>query len=736
MPIYWVVPLVVILSVLIIFLAGKNRRGNSSQHSESDLLSEFNQLGLGEDLKPDIEMVKDQIESLIRQWTAAEAEHEAGIRADQLQRDLKATQLSLEMFQEKLNQQRTKLGLVGQEVSPQSKTAMYLLVKHFVSWIDARNEYLETQSLLAVAEKKAAEKLQIFNQTLVGLNRQPVSGFKEAESVLTALKKSLEFRNNAVRQIGFTEKEVERQTELLNEKKQVLNEIYTRLNIDADKKYLLREYHLQWHDFQTAVTAVDDTRRNLKRIKDELESLETYQNQKSWVDSLSAEELERESKAFEELRQRRDAIINETGNITGKIEQLQRDGQLGSALMKQERCYEELESAFEANLHSLTGSAVVNALQEANHEKNDSKLFQKADQLFRRITHQQFSLRIPDGADQAFRAFDEVRQIGLSLEELSTGTRIQLLMAVRLAYIETHEHHYRLPLLADELLANTDDIRAAAIIEALTEISRSGRQVFYFTAQADEVQKWQKYLDLQEDIEYTVISLEGKSGETLDFSGLNELPKSENPVPPPGNSDYISYGSLLEVPNFNLLLNKAEEIHLWYLIDDLETLYQFLIHRIRFWGQLRQLSDSAPLFFKGNWPLFFDSVKRKAEFVRDVQGLYRIGRNVPVNRKVLLDSGAVSEKFIDPVSTLLAEVKGDPEMLLLQLENKAVPGFRQISLENLRNYFASEGFISEEEKAQDHELLNQFYTLAARHQVTTGSADLLLRVLGMSKSVE
>jgi uncharacterized protein YhaN len=77
---------------------------------------------------------------------------------------------------------------------------------------------------------------------------------------------------------------------------------------------------------------------------------------------------------------------------------------------------------------------------------------------------------------------------------LSTGTKIQLMMAVRLAFIEESEQGVMLPILADELLANSDDERSAAMIGALCEISRAGRQVFYFTAQEDEVQRWEEWV--------------------------------------------------------------------------------------------------------------------------------------------------------------------------------------------------------------------------------------------------
>ena len=61
--------------------------------------------------------------------------------------------------------------------------------------------------------------------------------------------------------------------------------------------------------------------------------------------------------------------------------------------------------------------------------------------------------------------------------------------AVRVAFLEQDESA-RLPLLLDETLGTSDDGRAGAIIDSVIEIAREGRQVFYFTAQHDEVGKW------------------------------------------------------------------------------------------------------------------------------------------------------------------------------------------------------------------------------------------------------
>ncbi len=45
------------------------------------------------------------------------------------------------------------------------------------------------------------------------------------------------------------------------------------------------------------------------------------------------------------------------------------------------------------------------------------------------------------------------------------------------------------------------------IISSVIELARDGRQIFYFTAQGDELAGWNKTLDEVTDVEWTTIDL-------------------------------------------------------------------------------------------------------------------------------------------------------------------------------------------------------------------------------------
>jgi len=63
---------------------------------------------------------------------------------------------------------------------------------------------------------------------------------------------------------------------------------------------------------------------------------------------------------------------------------------------------------------------------------------------------------------------------------------------------------FQLPLLMDEILGKSNDARAQTIIESVIELCKDGRQIFYFTAQHDEVGKWITMLENRQ-IQYQTI---------------------------------------------------------------------------------------------------------------------------------------------------------------------------------------------------------------------------------------
>src|SRR5690606_36023052 len=133
---------------------------------------------------------------------------------------------------------------------------------------------------------------------------------------------------------------------------------------------------------------------------------------------------------------------------------------------------------------------------------------------------------------------------------------------------------------------------AEAIIRAVCEICRTGRQVFYFTAQHDEVGKWRRLLADYSDLPHNVISL-AEARQLPEFdepSVLVDLQPAAPGVPGPNGADRLAYRQVLHVPEIDPRLDAAGA-HLWYVVDDLDALHRLLSMGISTWGQLETLVE-------------------------------------------------------------------------------------------------------------------------------------------------
>ncbi len=722
--------IVAIVSAILVFFALRKRNSGTSGNSADAYRTDFEHSNIPRPSDWNPEEIARHI-SVLAGHLQVIAERSA--LNEQLSRSKEAKKRSdaeLKNFNATLAESREALGFIPGQINTESAAGMYWMLANACKWQEARDARDGASAELQTTESSIRSQLESFNAILKDLQIDSAGDFATARAVYERLRRAEQKRREAEVQIRVARRLKDSKLadcEKLNKK---IDSVYERMEIGGRNRHALQMLHNQLEAYLKAEREAEMTRHKAENLDRELRNHSLYHSEELNLEGLSTEELEQHISGYSEIKIRRDQLHNEIGGIVALVEKHKKSHDLESALNDEDTAFENLESAFEENLLRYTGQVVVDSLRSVHHAQNDSKLYKSADELFRTITRQRFSLLIPDGADKSFRAFDEVKRTGLGLSELSTGTRIQLLLAVRLAYIETQEQHYRLPLLADELLANSDDVRAQAIIEALVEISRAGRQVFYFTAQSDEVYKWQQYLKQNPDVDFEVISLEGTEGKEFDFTGLENgmAEKSTEVIPEPQNVDHRQYGETIKVPHFDLIMHPVSQLHLWYLTDDTEFLYQCLRNQLRHWVQIKSMEKTPPYFSGEDWPAVFNQLSRRAELVNQLQKLYRIGRPKRVDRADLLKSEAVSGNYINAVGDLLEQVNGNPEQLLFSLENKAVAGFRTNKIEELREYFEREGKLATGKEPLSHEeLMEQMYAVAAGLHIDAAEMEKVLQ---------
>ena len=277
-------------------------------------------------------------------------------------------------------------------------------------------------------------------------------------------------------------------------------------------------------------------------------------------------------------------------------------------------------------------------------------------------------------------------------EQLSTGTRAQVLLALRLAgalEAESRAGAGPLPLILDEPLATTDDERFEAVAAALIDMALEGRQLVYLTCEPAHAQRLAHLAQAR-----------GAPAARIDLDEVRNRQRTErNPSsallePKPRSSpDDLPREAYLQALGVRPLDPWAspQAIDLYHLLaDDLHTLHALDLHGLRTVGQL--LDQQARLGVGFPWP----RVAHAARIAERLVVAWRIGRGRPLTTADLVESGAFGPKFLDHAVSLNDEFKGSAVALLDALERRTderAKGFQARKLEQLRDDLHARGLL-------------------------------------------
>lgn len=179
------------------------------------------------------------------------------------------------------------------------------------------------------------------------------------------------------------------------------------------------------------------------------------------------------------LRQEARAIDQEVG---GFAEGLARTGE-GSLAAEEQAAMEGLRASLAEEVERYAEVSFAESILRASirrfEREHQSELIASASRLFRAMTNERYERieRRLDGSLFAVRAGGRA----LSPDALSTGTREQLFVALRLAYVEHYQKSAEsLPVVLDDVFVNFDEERTRGALAALALFSTS-TQVLFFT---------------------------------------------------------------------------------------------------------------------------------------------------------------------------------------------------------------------------------------------------------------
>jgi len=620
---------------------------------------------------------------------------------------------------------------VAPELEGSGEVALYRTVEHLERYQRAADELERARSGLQQRREQRAELFDALGELFDQWHHEPPESVAEATAMVRTLRSREASRREAVADLEQAISECQQAQQKLERLQREVRELFERCDLPEDDLSRLRslcDRHDEWEALREEAQELE-SRFRVRR--------EDFTSNVDGIDGLPAPPWKASRGKLEEERELADRQANEISDLEKQIQQIENELEEARASKKLERAAatyrqrrEELADERRRDYKRRVGRALAEFVHQKTRDRDLPDVFHRARELFATVTRGAYRLELNDRAEPEFRAYDTVAERHQPLDTLSTGTRLQLLLTVRMAFTERGERDMALPMVFDETLANSDDRRARALVDAILEVARRGRQVFYLTAQADEVRQWRARTESDAAPSIRLFKLDSRgdregavdAGESMTNAAAEawwspvEAPNisAEPEVPAPASRSHAAYRDALDPGGWHPR-DPIGELHLWFVVEDVSILYDLLDNGIRTWGQLRTLGAGGAGNLSDLTPEHYERIEARADAVAAFADAWRVGRGEPVDRAVLEASGAVSSNFIDEVAELCATSGGDAEQILDGLEAGEVKRFRSSKIEELREYFRAGGHLVDEDPLTDRQIRTKVLAAVSTH---------------------
>jgi uncharacterized protein YhaN len=318
----------------------------------------------------------------------------------------------------------------------------------------SRQDLAERDALLAIGELQAAARVAESNETKVaGINKDQARSKKKLSDAQMALARN---------QASLEELRKEARADHAN----VLPEVIRASQVHRELATRIRGH-------RTALTAscgnvtLDEFIVQIKNAN---------------LDLLPAE-LERAHEEISLLEDAKASYVSERDGIDKEFQLREAATALSQASCEKLFVAARIDALAGEYLEQQIGATLLAKAMALYRQKNQDPLLKLAGNYFATLTCGAFtSLAIEDiGNQRVLRGVRDTTGEHLDVDAMSDGTRDQLFLALRLAYIESHcDKTAPCPVILDDVLMAFDDARTGAALRALKDLSRK-TQVMVFT---------------------------------------------------------------------------------------------------------------------------------------------------------------------------------------------------------------------------------------------------------------
>lgn len=483
-----------------------------------------------------------------------------------------------------------------------------------------------------------------------------------APRVEDLLSRERTFREESLNLEGFT-REIRSGEEKLEDMEEKLSRIFRRNRLEPGNMAALEELHSRYQDYRDACI-------RLKHLEDPEGPI---------CDDCI--DLEEEIRAASSLASSRPDLADEIALARAAEARLEKSSELAEMLSAIRRQEEKIKAVEEGNRRVGIRNRLLDMVKKEYQVEIQPSVVNRASTLLSRFTSGRYSLSPVSLEDPEMKATDSETGDDIPLDSLSRGTRMQLLLALKIAFAELVEGGEKLPIVFDEVLANTDHGRFREVALSMAELAAQGRQLFYLTCQEPDAALIQEVFRSSGPDPVKPVRIDHREpGHWPVFQGL------AGKIPPPEDKPYDLYVSGIPVPPPSPR-TRPKQLHPAWALNDSRLLHSLLEANLDTLGKAltagrRVLDDRDYL-----------AMERGAEVTEAVLSAFSRGRPVPLNRRVLEGSPVRRSGKFEQIFSLSEELDHNPERLLEALREKRVSRLQTQLIDQLEEYLIAGGHL-------------------------------------------
>jgi uncharacterized protein YhaN len=373
-----------------------------------------------------------------------------------------------------------ELGL-GRTLSPDSVLGILSIVAQLKKDIGERDDLERKQKN---TRDPFIEEFENYVRSLAGLlpGIENKTGIEALLGKITAefdlAEKQSEKQSDLEKLLSQKKKDLEKRQNSLNTNNQLIADLLESVNASDRNDFIIK-----YENNNRKVELTSEKRTAIKMIET-IAGIGMVDDVKEFLGTHDLASLREEISNLEENIDSATREINsknsERGKMEGKLKDIEGESELAGKMTELETERQRLSEAYK---EWITGKVALKVLTEVRQKYEKEKqpvIIQNSGKYFKKITGGRYE-RIHAALEKREITVFDSREASKTIDQLSRGTREQLLVSLRLGFIEEYETNAEpLPVVVDDILVNFDPERARKTAGIFQEFAKN-RQVIIFT---------------------------------------------------------------------------------------------------------------------------------------------------------------------------------------------------------------------------------------------------------------